>query len=134
MILVDSCVLLDVLGGDPVWAVWSQSQLDDLEQARSRSDQSSHVRGTRARISTSPSALGKRDSRQIGLEYRGDAEAALFLAGKAHQTYRRRGGEKPGVLSDFFIGAHAAVLGVPLLTRDARRFRRYFPSVLLLTP
>ena len=60
--------------------------------------------------------------------------AAVFLAGKAHRTYRRRGGEKPGVPSDFFIGAHAAVLGVPLLTRDARRFRRYFPSVLLLTP
>ncbi len=58
----------------------------------------------------------------------------FFWPERLIRTYRRRGGEKPGVLSDFFIGAHAAVLGVPLLTRDARRFRRYFPSVLLLTP
>ena len=68
------------------------------------------------------------------MQYRELPKAALFLAGKAHQTYRRRGGGRPGVLADFLIGGHAAVLGVPLLTRDAQRFRSYFPSVRLVLP
>lgn len=59
---------------------------------------------------------------------------ALFLAGKAFAQYRRRGGSKAQVLSDFFIGAHAAVQGWPLLTRDASRFRTYFPSLQVLAP
>lgn len=59
---------------------------------------------------------------------------ALFLAGKAFRRYRTAGGARSGVLPDFFIGAHAAVLGLPLLTRDARRYRSYFPSVVLTTP
>lgn len=60
--------------------------------------------------------------------------AALFLAGKAHRRYRQGGGTRRGVLSDFFIGAHAAVRGVPLLTRDPARFRTYFPDVPLIAP
>jgi predicted nucleic acid-binding protein len=60
---------------------------------------------------------------------------ALFLAGKAFQRYRaRRGATRTGVLPDFFIGAHAAVLGVPLLTRDVRRYLTYFPEVRLISP
>jgi len=59
---------------------------------------------------------------------------ALFLAGKAFQTYRKRGGARTGVLPDFFIGAHAVVLNAPLLTRDAGRFRTYFPTVELIAP
>ena len=60
---------------------------------------------------------------------------ALFLAGRAFRQYRRqKGAGKTGVLPDFLIGAHAAVLGVPLLTRDAKRCRTYFPTVELLTP
>jgi predicted nucleic acid-binding protein len=58
----------------------------------------------------------------------------LFLAGKAFVQYRRRGGAKTNVLGDFFIGAHAAVSGLPLLTRDTGRYRTYFPSVKLLAP
>lgn len=132
MILVDSCVLLDVLGGDPVWAVWSQSQLD-IWSKRGPLSINPVIYAELAPGYAEPEAL-ESAILAAGLEYREVPKAALFLAGKAHQTYRRRGGDKPGVLSDFFIGAHAAVLGVPLLTRDARRFRRYFPSVLLLTP
>ena len=60
--------------------------------------------------------------------------AALFLAGKAFQTYRARGGTKTGVLPDFFIGAHAVVEGSALLTRDARRYRNYFPDDHAITP
>jgi predicted nucleic acid-binding protein len=59
---------------------------------------------------------------------------ALFLAGKAYLQYRRRGGGKAQVLSDFFIGANAAVEGWPLLTRDASRFRTYFPSLDVVAP
>jgi predicted nucleic acid-binding protein len=59
---------------------------------------------------------------------------ALFLAGKAFMRYRREGGAKQNVLADFFIGAHAAVMGSYVLTRDPRRYRTYFPSVRLLTP
>ncbi len=59
---------------------------------------------------------------------------AAFLAGKCFLEYRRRGGARRSPLSDFYIGAHAAVAGLPLLTRDARRYRTYFPSLHLLAP
>jgi predicted nucleic acid-binding protein len=59
---------------------------------------------------------------------------AAFLAGKCFLDYRRRGGSRRSPLPDFYIGAHAAVAGLPLLTRDARRYRTYFPHLSLLTP
>jgi predicted nucleic acid-binding protein len=59
---------------------------------------------------------------------------ALFLAGKAFVRYRRQGGTKSNVLGDFFIGAHAAVSGLQILTRDTKRYRSYFPSVVLVAP
>jgi len=59
---------------------------------------------------------------------------ALFLAGKIFQRYKARGGTRTGVLPDFFIGAHAAVLGIPLLTRDARQYADYFPNLELIAP
>ena len=59
---------------------------------------------------------------------------ALFLAGKVFKNYRRQGGAKTGVLPDFFIGAHAAVAGVPLLTRDVTRYRACFPKLVLISP
>ena len=62
------------------------------------------------------------------------APAALFSAGKAFQRYRSAGGVRTGVLPDFFLGAHAAVIGAPLLTRDTRRYRTYFPELTLIAP
>jgi len=59
---------------------------------------------------------------------------ALFLASKAHLAYRRRGGTRTTGLPDLFIGAHAQVLGIPILTRDASRYKTYFPSVALISP
>jgi predicted nucleic acid-binding protein len=59
---------------------------------------------------------------------------ALFLAGKAFVQYRRNGGVKSNVLGDFFIGAHAAVSNLPILTRDVQRYKSYFPSVRLFSP
>ena len=65
---------------------------------------------------------------------RDNPRAALFLAGKTFMQYRRAGGVRTGVLPDFFIGAHAAVEGLPLLTRDAPRYRTYFPTLTLIAP
>ncbi len=74
------------------------------------------------------------DPRWAGWSVRELERAALFLAGKAFLDYRRRGGGRSGVLPDFFIGAHAAVAGLTLLTRDAGRYRGYFPSVEVMAP
>ncbi len=60
--------------------------------------------------------------------------ASSYLAGTAHRAYRQRGGVFPSILADFLIGAHAQVLNLPILTRDARRYRTYFPEVELITP
>ncbi|MCZ2419945.1 MAG: type II toxin-antitoxin system VapC family toxin [Burkholderiales bacterium] len=132
MILVDSCVLLDVLGGDPVWAAWSQGQLDAWEE-RGPLLINPVIYAELAPGYPEPDALESAIA-TAGLQYLEVPKAALFLAGKAHQIYRRRGGGRPGVLADFLIGGHAAVLGAPLLTRDAQRFRSYFPGVRLVLP
>lgn len=70
----------------------------------------------------------------MGLAFQELPRPALFLAGRAFVKYRRKGGTRANVLADFFIGAHAAVLGCGILTRDAGRYRSYFPTVHLLTP
>ena len=70
----------------------------------------------------------------LGLIYQEMPREALFLASKAYQTYRLRGGIKTAPLADFFIGAHAAVLGIPILTRDVSRYQTYFPNVELIAP
>ena len=70
----------------------------------------------------------------MGLVLKELPRPALFLAGKAFALYRRKGGKKANVLADFFVGAHAVVLECPLLTRDAPRYRSYFPSIELITP
>ena len=71
---------------------------------------------------------------RVGVAVATIPRAALFLAGKTFMQYRRAGGVRTGVLPDFFIGAHAAVEGLPLLTRDAPRYRTYFPTLTLIAP
>lgn len=71
---------------------------------------------------------------KAGLEMLDLPQPALFLAGKAFSQYRRAGGTRSGVLPDFFIGAHAAISRLPLLTRDEGRYRTYFPTVQLIAP
>jgi predicted nucleic acid-binding protein len=70
----------------------------------------------------------------VGAEFVEVPRRAAFIAAKAFALYRKSGGGKTGVLPDFFIGAHAAALDMPLLTRDARRYRTYFPQLRLITP
>jgi len=71
---------------------------------------------------------------QAGITMEDIPRAALFLAGKVFRRYRAAGGNRTGVLPDFFIGAHAAVSGLPLLTRDIQRYRTYYPTVNLIAP
>ncbi len=132
MFLVDTKVLLDLVTGDPLRADWSVAALE-------------------AAALLGPLAINDVVYAELSVRYRDIAELdamiaaaelehpavpreALFLAGKAFQAYRRAGGSRTGVLPDFFIGAHAAVAGWTLITRDAGRYRSYFPGLELRTP
>ncbi len=132
MILVDTNVLIDVLEDDPEWADWSITQL--------RAQSHAHALVINpiiyAELSLTFSTVEMLDAvvDNLGLKMIEISRPALFLAGKAFTQYRRKGGGKSSVLADFFIGAQAAVMGWPLLTRDTRRYQTYFPKVKLITP
>ena|SRR2546425_3981050 len=132
MILLDTNVILDVVTDHPQWADWSQQQLE-AAAARGRLAINSVVYAELSvgyrRIEEVDAVLAKAQIAMAEIPREG-----LFLAGKAFQRYKARGGARTGVLPDFFIGAHAAVLGVPLLTRDARRYADYFPRLALIAP
>jgi hypothetical protein len=132
MLLVDTNVLVDVFEDDPEWAPWSLQQL----RAQSRVHGLAINDVIYAELSLAFTSFEALDQAVDGLELSLERipRPALFLAGKAFARYRREGGEKGNVLADFFIGAHAAVAGCTLLTRDAPRYRSYFPSVRLIAP
>lgn len=132
MLLVDTNVLVDVLEDDPEWAEWSIGQL----RAQSKVHPLAINPVIYSELSLAFSTVEALDDtiENLGLAVLELPRPALFLAGKAFVQYRRQGGTKHNVLADFFIGAHAAVLGCQLLTRDARRYQSYFPSVKLITP
>ena len=132
MILVDSCVLIDVLENDRRWADWSQMQLETWS-ARGPLFINAVIYAELAAYASSREAL-EAEIAAAGLVMREFPRDAMFLAGRAHAAYRRRGGVRAGVLADFLVGAHAAVLELPLLTRDVTRFRAYFPTVRLVSP
>ena len=130
--LVDSNVLLDILTQDASWGPWSEAAIADAAEA--------------GRLVINPVIYGEVSVRFSRIE---DLEQALpgslferepipfeaaFLAGKAFLAYRNRKGSKRSPLPDFFIGAHAAVMGHRLLTRDARRYRTYFPRLEIISP
>ena len=130
--LVDSNVLLDVMTEDARWFAWSA---DAIERAADT-----------ARLVINPVIYAEVSVRYRRIE---DLDAALpralfdreaipfeaaFLAGKSYLAYRRRGGTKRSPLPDFFVGAHAAISGYQLLTRDAARYRTYFPKLALIAP
>jgi predicted nucleic acid-binding protein len=132
MTFVDSNVLIDILSHDPAWSEWSFRML--------------------SRCSASgPLLINETVYAEISVHIKSQAELdaiiddldvtmlripkpALFVAGKAYLNYRQAGGIRTGVLPDFFIGAHAQVTGLPILTRDARRYRSYFPDVDVIAP
>ncbi len=131
-LLVDTNVLLDVLQDDPQWAEWSVAQLRAQSQVHGLAINDVIY----AELSLSFDSVRSLDAvvARLRLQVKALPRPALFLAGKAFLQYRRRGGTKTQVLPDFFIGAQAAVNGWPVLTRDATRYRSYFPTLQLLTP
>ncbi len=131
-LLVDTNILVDVLEDDPDWAEWSIQQM----RAQAQIHELAINPVIYAELSLTFASVELLDEviSDLGLSYQELPRPALFLAGKAFARYRRQGGTKQNVLADFFIGAHAAVIGALLLTRDARRYRNYFPSVGLITP
>ena len=130
--LVDTNILVDVLENDPDWADWSVAQL----QAQSKVHRLVINPIIYSELSLTFSSAEELDEVLDGMKLPvlEMPKPALFLAGKAFVQYRRSGGAKNNVLGDFFIGAHAAVSDLPLLTRDTRRYKNYFPSVKLVAP
>jgi predicted nucleic acid-binding protein len=129
--LVDTNVLLDLVTDSPHFE-WSNRQLDEAI-LRGRPIINGVIY---SELSVGYREIGELDEflRGTGIDVIGIPKPALFLAGKAFQSYRQRGGTRTGVLPDFFIGAHAQVEALPLLTRDARRYRTDFPDVKLIVP
>jgi predicted nucleic acid-binding protein len=132
MVLVDTNVLVDVLERDPQWWKWSLGQMQGLAVAHQLVI-NAVIYAELAATHTSSSDLDQKIA-TMNLMFEEIPRAAAFLAGKAFVLYRRRAGGKTGVLSDFFIGAHAAVLGCPILTRDQSKYATYFPTVPLIAP
>jgi predicted nucleic acid-binding protein len=130
--LVDSNVILDIATEDRKWFRWSSEALAECAETYT--------------LVINPVIYSEVS---IGFDRIEDVEAVLpasyfrrdpipweaaFLAGKCFMAYRRRGGERRSTLPDFFIGAHAAVTRIPLLTRDVSRYKTYFPTVKLIAP
>jgi predicted nucleic acid-binding protein len=132
LLLVDSNVLLDIFTADPDWLSWSQSALAEA-------------------LLDGPVAINQLVYAEVSVAYKQLAELdavlsrlkiqradlpwhAAHLAGQAFLKYRRSGGARTSPLPDFYIGAHAQSAGLPLLTRDASRYRTYFPKVRLIAP
>ena len=131
-ILVDSNVILDIVTEDKTWFQWSSETLARCAE--------NHI------LIINPMIYAEES---MGFDRIEDVEIvfsptffrreplpseAAFLAGKCFLAYRRRGGKRSSTLPDFFIGAHAAIAGIPLLTRDTSRYRTYFPKLKLITP
>jgi predicted nucleic acid-binding protein len=130
--LVDSNVLIDLFDEDSEWRAWSDAMVSDC--------------GTRGELVINPIIYAEVAA---GFDTIEDVDEALrpeflrrealpwsagFVAGHAFLRYRRLGGVRPSLLPDFYIGAHAAVAGYTLLTRDARRYRHYFPTLRIVAP
>ncbi|MFZ4408729.1 MAG: type II toxin-antitoxin system VapC family toxin [Paracraurococcus sp.] len=131
-VLVDSNILLDLLTDDPRWADWSARALGGLAATAQLvinpiifAEVSVRAATIEAADAAFPAAFFRREP--IPWD-------AAFLAGKAFLAYQRRGGVRRSPLPDFFIGAHAAVAGYRLLTRDAARYRTYFPALDVIAP
>ena len=132
MVLIDTNVLLDVLQNDSEWASWSQDQLD----AAAATDALAINPIIYTELSMAFARIEELDAviEEASLNTETIPKEALFLAGKVFLTYRKARGTKHNVLPDFFIGAHAAVMQWPILTRDVSRYRTHFPSVELIAP
>jgi predicted nucleic acid-binding protein len=130
--LVDSCVLLDVITSDKQWADWSGEQIAAaMDTGRIVINPLIY-----AEVSVGYESIEELDDLLPAADFEREPLPYLagFAAGKAFVRYRRGGGDKRSPMPDFYIGAHAAVTGYRLLTRDVRRYRPYFPTVTIIAP
>ena len=132
MIVVDSCVLVDVSSGDPRWQDWSAAKLD-MWSRRGPLVINGIIYAELAYGFPQIETL-ETFCQRAGLDLRSLTRSAFFLSGRARALYRQRAGTRAGLLPDFLIGAHAADLGCPVLTRDVARFASYFPQLELVAP
>jgi len=132
IILIDSCIVTDLADPESAWFEWSASTLERMDQNNTMVINPiiyAECSVGFARIEEVEALFGS-----LGFAMKPIPREALFLAGKAFLQYKKRKGEKGNVLPDFFIGAHAAVSGYPLVSRDKGRFSTYFPGVELIIP
>lgn len=132
MVIVDTNVLVDVLEDDPDWVEWSTGRMREMSKIHDLAINPVIY----AELSLIFDAVEEMNAvvSDLELKFIEIPRPALFLAGKAFVRYRKQGGTKTNVLSDFFVGAQAAVMDCAILTRDTRRYRSYFPSVTLVAP
>ena len=131
-ILIDSCILLDLFTNDPNWANWSENILDKYSQTNTLFINS--IVYTEISIGFKKIEELEKAISELGIKVLEIPREALFLTGKAFLKYRRNKGTKNSPLPDFFIGAHASVSRLSLVTRDVTKYKTYFPQLNLVCP
>ncbi len=133
MILVDTNVLVDVASADPKWMEWS---IDAMTTAMRGSGPLviNAIIYAEFSLGFTTNAACDAEIERFGAVFVDLPKLAAFRAGVAFREYRKRGGQRTNPLPDFFIGAHASALGIPILTRDVARYRTYFPEVEVVGP
>jgi hypothetical protein len=132
MIFVDSNIILDIVTQDPTWYEWSAHYLENLAEKHRFAINAivySEVSIDFTKIEDLEAVLPSEYFEYVPISWE-----VAFLAGKCFLEYRRNKGTKTLPLPDFFIGAHAAILNIPLITRDTKRYKTYFPTVELICP
>ncbi|MCF6202827.1 MAG: PIN domain-containing protein [Methylococcaceae bacterium] len=131
-ILIDTCVVTDLADKQSLWFEWSAATLERLDQQHTFVI--NPIIYTECSVGFETIEEVEALFKHLGFAIKPIPKEALFLAGKVFLQYKRRKGTKGSVLPDFFIGAHAAVSGYPLMTRDKGRFSSYFPHLDLIMP
>lgn len=132
MTLIDTNVVIDILTKDSRWASWSAARLEEAHRGGRPVINGVCYAELAANLDTETELQSALEA--LGIELERTPLTALFVAGRAFKRYRAAGGPRTNILPDFFIGAHAQVAQMPILTRDVRRFRTYFPDVELIAP
>ncbi len=130
-ILIDSNVILDLVNQDPIWLDWSLSSIERYSSGGLIINSIIF-----SELSTNATSTEEVESllKSLEIEMIEIPRKALFLASKVHLDYRRRGGTRSTGLPDFFIGAHAQIASIPLISRDKSRYQTYFPQITLISP
>ena len=132
MTLVDTNVISDVLTANVAWLSWSAEQLERCRETGPL--RINEITYAELAVIVDSEADLQFALAEIGAQLERTPATALFMAGRAFGRYRARGGPRTSLLPDFFVGAHAEFARLPILTRDVRRYRTYFPDVRLIAP